>query len=90
MRNTSSKANKEPNELSARTLQILMSWEENHGLDVIQQHLDDGLFSRDPVERKLCYRWLEQRKTALRNNIIAEVVLGATAVIGVVSYLIWA
>lgn len=67
-----------------------MSWEEKHGLHVIHQHLDDGLFSRDPVERKLCYRWLERRRAALRNNVIAEVVLGASAVMGVVSYLIWA
>ena len=84
------KAAKEPLELSARTLRILMSWEKKHGLDVIRQHLDDGHFSRDPVERKLCYRWLEQRRAALRNNVIAEVVLGASAVMGVVSYLIWA
>ena len=90
MRNTSSKANQEPNELSARTLKILLSWEEKHGLQVIQQHLDDGLFSRDPVERRLCYRWLERRRAALRNNIVTEVVVGVSVVIGVVSYLIWA
>ena len=90
MPNTSTKANQEPNELSARTLKILMSWEEKHGLEVIKQHLDDGLFSRDPVERRMCYRWLDRRRAALRNNVMAEVALGASAFIGVVSYLIWA
>ena len=57
---------------------MLMSWEEKHGLDVIRQHLDDGLFSRDPAERTLCYRWLEQRRRARRNNVIAEAVVGVS------------
>lgn len=90
MPNTSTKANQEPHELSARTLKILMSWEEKHGLEVIKQHLDDGLFSRDPVERRMCYRWLDRRRAALRNNVMAEVALGASAFIGLVSYLFWA
>lgn len=71
-------ANKGPHEPSARTLKMLMSWEEKHGLDVIRQHLDDGLFSRDPAERTLCYRWLEQRRRARRNNVIAEAVVGVS------------
>lgn len=66
-----------------------MSWEKKHGLDVIRQHLDDGLFSRDPLEYKLCYRWLEQRRAALRNKVMAEIVISASAVVGIVSYLIW-
>lgn len=90
MRKTLNKAEKEPIEPSARTLKILMSWEKTHGLDVIRRHLDDGLFSRDPLEYRLCYRWLEQRRAARRNNVIAEIVIGASAVLGVVSYLIWA
>ena len=90
MRKIPNKADKEPTELSARTLRILMSWEKKHGLVVIRQHLDDGLFSRDPWEYKLCYRWLEQRRAAQRNNVIAEIVISASAVVGIVSYLIWA
>ena len=80
---------KEPHEPSSRTLKILISWEEKHGLDVIRQHLDDGLFSRDPAERTLCYRWLEQRKKARRNNVIAQVVVGLSVALGVMASLMW-
>lgn len=80
---------KEPHEPSPRTLKILMSWEEKHGLDVIRQHLDDGLFSRDPAERVLCYRWLEQRRKAHRNNVIAQVVVGVSVALGVLASLMW-
>ena len=89
MRKTLEKAMKEPNEPSPRTLKILLSWEEKHGLDVIRQHLDDGLFSRDPAERTLCYRWLEQRRRARRNNAIAQVVLGVSVAVALVACLIW-
>jgi len=89
MRITSNKAEQEPKQLSARTLKILMSWEKNHGLDIIRQHLDEGLFSRDPVERLLCYRWLEQRRLAHRNNWIVEVVVVVGAVVALVGWLIW-
>lgn len=66
-----------------------MSWEEKYGLEVIRQHLDEGLFSRDPVERRLCYQWLEQRRRARRNNRLVEVAAGVAVALGVASYLIW-
>jgi len=89
MRKTLEKAMKEPNEPSSRTLKILLSWEEKHGLGVIRKHLDDGLFSRDPAERVLCYRWLEQRRRARRNNVIAQVIAGVSVALGVVAALLW-
>lgn len=76
-------------EPSARTLGILMSWEEKYGLDVIRQHLDDGLFSRDPVEQRLCYHWLEQRRRARRNNRMVEVGAGVAVLLGLTGYLVW-
>ena len=66
-----------------------MSWEEKYGLEVIRRHLDDGLFSRDPAERTLSYRWLEQRRRARRNNAIAQVVLGVSVAVVLVACLIW-
>ncbi len=89
MRTTTDKADKEPLEPSARTMKLLMSWEKKHGLDVIRQHLDDGLFSRDPAEQTLCYRWLEQRKRARRNNVIVQLVAGLALAILLVASLIW-
>ena len=66
-----------------------MSWEKKYGLDVIRQHLDNGLFSRDPAERTLSYRWLEQRKRALRNNVIAQVVFSVFVAVALVAFLFW-
>ena len=91
MRSTSEMAKKEPHEPSARTLKILMSWEEKHGLDAIRRHLDDGLFSRDPDEQRRCYEWLDRRKVARRNIAFVEAALALTlmflAVFGVLSAL---
>lgn len=66
-----------------------MSWEKKYGLEVIRRHLDDGLFSRDPAERTLCYRWLEQRRRARRNNVIAQVLIGVSVAVVAVAFLIW-
>jgi len=66
-----------------------MSWEKKYGLEVIRQHLDDGLFSREPAERTLCYRWLEQRKRARRNNVIVQLVVGVSVAIVLVTCLMW-
>jgi len=66
-----------------------MSWEKKYGLEVIRQHLDDGLFSREPAERTLCYRWLEQRKRARRNNVIVQLVVGVSVAIVLVACLMW-
>ena len=89
MRTNTDKADKEPPGPSARTIKLLISWEKKYGLDVIRKHLDDGLFSRDPAERVLCYRWLEQRRKARRNNVIAQVVAGASVALGLVAALLW-
>lgn len=70
-------------------MKLLMSWEKKYGLEVIRQHLDDGLFSRDPAEQSLCYRWLEQRKRARRNNVIAQLVAGVAVAMALVASLIW-
>lgn len=74
-------ADKDSVEPSARTLRLLMSWEEKYGLDVIRHHLDEGLFSRDQEEQRRCYEWLARRKLAKRNNSIVELVLGIVLVI---------
>lgn len=66
-----------------------MSWERKYGLEVIRRHLDDGLFSRDPAERVFCYRWLEQRRRARRNNVIAQVVLAVSVALGLAASLMW-
>lgn len=66
-----------------------MSWEKKYGLEVIRRHLDDGLFSRDPAERTLCYRWLEQRRRARRNNAVAQIVLGVSVAVVAVAFLVW-
>ena len=89
MRKIFRKAKKEPEEPSARTLKILISWEKKYGLDEIRQHLDAGLFSRDPAERTLCYRWLDQRKKARRNNVIVQIVVGVSVVLGIAAILMW-
>lgn len=60
-----------------------MSWEEKYGLDVIRQHLDEGLFSRDQEEQRRCYEWLERRKAARRNIAIVELALSISLVITV-------
>jgi len=69
-----------PTEPSVRTLRMLVSWEKNYGLNAIQQHLDDGLFSRNQEEHRLCYVWLKQRKEAKRNNALVEVTLALALV----------
>lgn len=70
-------------------MKLLMSWVEKYGLDVIRKHLDDGLFLRDPAERVLCYRWLEQRRRARRNNVIAQAVVAVSVVAGLATALLW-
>lgn len=82
MRTNPDKAVKEPTKPAPRTLKILISWEKNYGLDVIRKHLDDGLFSRDEIQQKLCYQWLVQRRVRKRNNLIFEVAVGAIALLG--------
>ncbi len=66
-----------------------MSWEKKHGLDVIRQHLDDGLFSRDKEEQRLCYEWLEQRRLARRNNWMVQAAVCVLVVLGVIAALAW-
>lgn len=75
-------ADKHPAEPAARTLRLLRSWEQKYGLEVIHQHLDAGLFSRDRDEQRLCYEWLKRRKLAKRRNAVVKVVLGLTLVMG--------
>ena len=70
-------------------MKLLMSWEKKYGLEVIRRHLDDGLFSRDPAERVLCYRWLEQRRKARRNNVIVQTVVGVAVVLCMATILVW-
>lgn len=60
-----------------------MSWEEKYGLDVIRQHLDQSLFSRDQEEQRRCYEWLKRRKAARRNIAIVELALSISLVITV-------
>ena len=88
MRYTRRKVKKEPEEPSPRTLSLLLSWEAKYGLDVIRQHLDEGLFSHDPAEKTLCYRWLEQRHRARRNNLVVQAVMVILAG-AIVCGLIW-
>lgn len=48
--------------LDEKTLGLLRSWKKKHGLDVLQGHLDKGLFSPDEGKRQLCYAWIERQR----------------------------
>lgn len=67
--------------LDSKTREMLVSWEGKHGLDVIQQRLDDGLFAHDKEKYRLCYAWLKGRRAAPWIHLICRVVLGISAVV---------
>lgn len=77
-------------ELDAKTRSMLEQWEVKHGLDVIQERLDGGLFSHDPQKVRLCYAWLRGRRLApvLRGfgALVAWLAAIAGGVFGVLSY----
>ena len=67
--------------LDSKTREMLISWEARHGLDVIQQRLDDGLFAHDKKKQRLCYAWLKGRRAAPVIRIIWHAILGISTVI---------
>lgn len=68
--------------LDAKTRSMLEQWEVKHGLDVIQERLDGGLFSHDPSKVRLCYAWLSGRRLAPVIRGIVKLVFGSAAFAG--------
>lgn len=58
--------------LDRKTLDMLRSWEKKHGLDVLQEHLDRGLFSPNQEKRRLCYAWIARARTLQKVDLVGK------------------
>jgi hypothetical protein len=74
--------------MNPKIRRMLETWEAKHGLDVVEQRLDDGLFSHDPALQKSARAWIAGRKAAPWIHGLWKLLLGLAAIVAAIAALI--
>lgn len=74
--------------MNIKIRKMLEAWEAKHGLEVVEQRLDEGLFSHDPALQKSARAWVASRKAAPWIYGLWKLLLGLAAIVAAIAALI--